>query len=168
MTALLGALAVVRIASLLGSLRVGVFASLIFVLLPGFLGHAFNNSKDVPFAVGFSWAFYALIRFVGEPERWRRALVCGLALGAALAVRPGGLPMLLGLFTLAAGLAILSGVDRRALVLRGAAAWALAWAVMLAPWPWGHQDPLRHPLEAVATAFAFPARFPVLFEGATR
>ena len=168
LTGLLGALAVVRIASLLGSLWVAIFASLIFVLLPGFFGHAFNNSKDVPFAVCFAWAVYALLRFAGEPERWRRAFVCGLALGAALAVRPGGLPMLLGLFTLAAGLSALVGVDRRALVLRGAAAWVLAWAVMLAPWPWAHQDPLRHPLEAVTTAFEFPARFPVLFEGETQ
>ena len=165
LTALLGALAVIRIASLLGGVWVAVFASLVFVLLPSFYGHAFNNSKDVPFAVCFAWAVYALVRFTGEPERWRRALACGLALGAALAVRPGGLPLLLGLFALAAVHSTLSGVDRRALALRGVTAWALAWAVMVAPWPWAHQAPLRHPLEAVATAFSFPARFPVLFEG---
>jgi MFS family permease len=164
-TALLGALAVIRIGSLLGGAQVAVFASLVFVLLPGFYGHAFNNSKDVPFAVCFAWAVLALVRFTAEPERFRHALACGLALGAALAVRPGGLPMLLGLFGLAAGLSTLSGVNWRALALRGAAAWLLAWAVMLAPWPWAHQDPLRHPLEAIATAFSFPARFPVLFEG---
>ncbi len=165
LTALLGALAVIRIGSLLGGVWVAVFASLVFVLLPGFFGHAFNNSKDVPFAVCFAWAVLALVRFTSEPERSSRALACGLALGAALAVRPGGLPMLLGLFIVAAGLSTLAGVEWRALALRGAAVWLLAWAVMLAPWPFAHQDPLRHPLEAIATAFSLPARFPVLFEG---
>ena len=168
LTALLGALAVVRLGSLLGSAWVAVFASLVFVLLPGFFGDAFNNSKDVPFAVCFAWAALALIRFTGEPERWARALACGLALGAALAVRPGGLPMLLGLFTLAAVLSTLAGVGWRALASRGAAAWLLAWAVMVAPWPWAHPAPLRHPLEAIATALSFPSRFPVLFEGAVQ
>ena len=164
-TALLGALAVLRIGGLLGGFPAALFASLVFVLLPGFFGHAFNNSKDVPFAAAFAWAVYALIRFAEEPERWSRAVGCGLGLGAALAVRAGGLPMLLGLFGLAAGLATLSGVAWRALALRGAAAWVLAWAVMIIPWPWAHQDPLRNPLEAVATSLSFPARFPVLFEG---
>jgi 4-amino-4-deoxy-L-arabinose transferase-like glycosyltransferase len=163
-TALLGALAVIRIGSLLGGLPAAVFASLVFVLLPGFFGHAFNNSKDVPFAVCFAWGVWALIRFTGEPCL-RRALVCGLALGAALAVRPGGLPMLLALFVLAAGLSTSSGVRWRPLALWGAAAWALAWAVMVAPWPFALQDPLRHPLDAMAAAFSFPARFAVLFEG---
>ncbi len=165
LTALLGALAVIRIASRLGGVFTAVTASLVLVLLPSFTGHAFNNSKDIPFATLFAWAVLALVRFTAEPGRWRHALAGGIALGAALAVRPGGLPMLLGLFALAAGLSTLAGVDRRALALRGLAAWALAWGVMVAPWPWAHQDPLRHPLEAVATAFKFPARFPVLFEG---
>ena len=44
-TALLGALAVLRIGALLGGFPAALFGSLIFVLLPGFFGHAFNNSR---------------------------------------------------------------------------------------------------------------------------
>lgn len=168
LTAVLGLVGVVRIASLFDGPWVAVYASLILALLPRFSGHAFHNSKDIPFAVAFTWAVYALAHFVAEPRRWRRALAFGLAAGGTLAVRPGGLPLLLGLFACAAGLAALAGGARRALALRGAAALSLAWLTMVAFWPWAHEDPLRHPLQAMASAFSFPARFPVLFEGEVR
>jgi len=165
LTALLGVLGVAVLARGFGSAWVVAAAPLVLALLPRFYGHAFHNSKDIPFAVLFVWALVATRRLCTEPTQRRHALWCGLALGAALAVRPGGLPMILGLFVASAVLALLAGAAWRPLLLRSAAAWAIAWGVMVAFWPFAHQAPLLHPLDAVAVAFAFPASFPVLFEG---
>lgn len=165
-SALFGVVGVVRIGVLLGAPWVAVFASLALVAAPRFSGHAFNNSKDVPFAALLCWAVYAICRFSLAPGRWLPALGCGAAMGAALAVRPGGLPLLLALFAVGAGLALWRERRPGALALRSGAAWLLAWAAMVAVWPWAHEAPLAHPLEAVATAFSFPAVFPVLYAGA--
>ena len=55
MNSLMGWLAILMvglIAYLLGGARAGVFALLLMFLSPRFLGHSFNNPKDVPFAAG--------------------------------------------------------------------------------------------------------------------
>ena len=40
------------------------------------------------------------------------------------------------------------------------------WFMMILPWPWAHQNVLWNPIQAIRVATAFPALFPVLFEGA--
>jgi hypothetical protein len=162
---LLGVVGTIRIASLVGTPWMAVFAPLILITLPRFYGHSFANSKDIPFAVGFTWAVYGICRFATGPRRWLYTFGCGIALGAALATRPGGMPLLLLLFVGTLALAALAGGGWRQLALRGAAAWALGWVVMVAFWPWAHEDPVWNPLEAVSFAFAGPKTFPVLFEG---
>jgi hypothetical protein len=171
-------LGVIRIASLLRGGFVPLLAPLALVAMPRFYGDAFNNSKDAPFACAFVWAVYAMCRFAWPPEREgapslpsRRALVaCGGALGAALATRPGGLPLLLGIFAAVttAGHA-LRGESARGrlgpLALRSAGVLAVAWLAMVLFWPWAHQDPIGNPVRAVLAAFSYPDTFPVLFRG---
>jgi hypothetical protein len=163
--ALLAVVGVIPLARRLGGGFAPVFAPLALVALPRFSGHAFNNSKDVPFAALFVWAVAAMLHFGAAPGRWSRALACGLALGAVLALRPGGLPLLLLLLACAAGPALLEGGSPRGVALRLLAILALAWLSMVAPWPWAHQSPVSNPLRAMAFALSFPHTFPVLFEG---
>ena len=41
-----------------------------------------------------------------------------------------------------------------------------AWAIMVLPWPWAHEAPLMHPIEAMRVAASFTSSYTVLFEGA--
>jgi hypothetical protein len=124
------------------------------------------NSKDIPFACAFAWSVFALWRFALQPVAWRTTLLCGLAIGTTLALRPGGLPLMAALFGLAVVWAGLAGRSPRMLAGRGVAAWAAAWVLMVVCWPWAHENPLLNPFRAVAVAASHPRIITVLFEGA--
>ncbi len=150
-------LTVLRLGARMPGRLVAVFAPLALVALPRFYGHAFNNSKDIPFACAFVWAVHASCRLACREagSRLGPALLCGLAVGAALAIRPGGLPLLLGLFglLLAWRLGVRDGGARgawRGVLQDALVAWAAAWLVMVALWPWAHESPVLNPLRAVA------------------
>ncbi len=177
----LGLLAVLTIPALARFCRpwgaaLGACAVLILWSMPRFLGHAFNNSKDLPFLVGVCFTMATLLQLLLDARLGRaRVLAFGLALGLTLSVRPGGAPLLALLcgcgLLLARALrvgALASGLGslRRAwLRLTGAA--ALAWMVMVLPWPWAHASPLLHPIEAMTQAMRFQRSYEVLFEGQT-
>ena len=163
----------------LGGPRAGFLAALFLALTPNYYGQMFNNPKDIPFAVGFAWSIYYLIRILPELPRPRMRLVAklGIAIGLTMAVRIGGLLLLcylglmLGLFGLWQAIAA-----RRVMVLIETGwtglwrvflpATAIAYPVMLAFWPWAQAAPIAHPLEALAVFSheIFPAK--TLFDGA--
>jgi hypothetical protein len=174
-SALAGAAGTLRLAFATAGLRAAVLATLALVWMPRFYGNAFTNPKDIPFAAAFVWAVYALVRWIGrEHARGRDALVAGLAIGVALAIRPGGLPLLAAMLGVAlsarAALSLATGAEarRRDLLrpfLQALLVAALAWATMIAPWPWAHEAPFAHPWAAVREAMHFSTTFDVLFDG---
>lgn len=146
-----------------------LLSATILLLTPRFTGHAFNNSKDVPFALGVIVCMAALAPvFVDRDHSWRRVLLAGLALGLALSVRPGGILLLalffvgmsaLGRWTLGPPPAGLSKQARQAAIL------GVAWIVLFLCWPWAQEHPLRSLSDAASLAVSFPVPIPVLFEG---
>ena len=68
-TALLTLVGVWRFARLFGSPTVAVFSVLALLMMPRFIGHAFNNSKDIPFACGFAWGMVGIGRLLSR-SRW--------------------------------------------------------------------------------------------------
>lgn len=152
-----------------------LLAVLALATMPRFYGDWFNNSKDVPFACLFALSMYTLAGlFRARPFTPWRIVACGLAFGLTLAVRPGGFPIL-GLFFVSAALLSLAvpGAERvaverspvTAVPLQAIGVFAIAWAVMVLPWPWAHENPLAHPIEAMREAASFTTSYPVLFEG---
>lgn len=150
-----------------------LFAAVGLATMPRFYGDWFNNSKDVPFACLVALSMYALAALV--LRRWAgpgAVVACGLAFGLALGVRPGGFP-LLALFLVSALLlsfAVARGDAQRPLTTvlgQAAGVFALAWVVMVLPWPWAHESPLVHPVAAMREAASFTQSYPVLFGGAT-
>lgn len=168
--------------------HLALLSCLALVLQPRFFGHWFNNSKDVPFAVALIALFAGLASmFLAPRRRPRHLLACGLAMAAALGVRPGGFPLLaayLGGVLVVARLTLGArrrhrivaadvrppdGLPGRSLLrdgLRVAGIAAIGWAGMVLPWPWAHESPIGHPIEAMRAALAFPESYPILFEGA--
>lgn len=161
---------------LLGPCGAGALAVLALVTLPRFVGHAFTNSKDLPFAVTVAALLLVLARWAARGASPRTALLAGLALGLALAARPGSAPLLAPWLLFAAALGLLAprrgGREappggRRALRAAGACAAAvgIGWLLMVLPWPWAHGAPLARPLEAMGEAASFSHAIPVLFDG---
>lgn len=145
------------------------------LMLPRFVGHAFNNSKDIPLAVAFVWFILtASWLFADRDLRWRRVVACGAALGVTLWARPGVFPLLAVLLAIAAAAGFLLGEHARPVAATGGTARtaaalltvaAIGWVLMVLPWPWAHASPLSNPIQAMRVAASFPVELPVLFEG---
>jgi 4-amino-4-deoxy-L-arabinose transferase-like glycosyltransferase len=174
--AIAGVVGTHRLGRLLGGERTGFFAALFVALIPEWYGHGFNNPKDIPFATLHVWALSAIVVSAREVPRVSRRTIAltGVAIGLALAIRVGG-AFLLGYLGIAWGTALLASwwsradVDRRrelaGVAIRGLAAAAIAYAVMLAFWPWALWSPFVRPLHAAleTTHFAWPG--PLFFDG---
>jgi len=172
--ALLTVLGTVRIASRIGGLRLQVFAAVALASLPRFVGHAFINPKDTPFAAVFVWAiYYAIIVLETKRFSWREMTNLGVLVGTAMAIRSGGV-ILIVIFALA-GLAILyrgESTPTRWLVRnwvrvfdRLALLTVIAWVVMVIPWPYAHGNPIGRPLASILGSMNFHRAYPVLIHG---
>jgi hypothetical protein len=83
---------------LLGTWRLGrrvlpgaaaTLALVLLVLVPRYYGASFNNPKDIPFACGFVWAMFGLVRMLEHPTP-RNAALCGALAAFCTATRAFG------------------------------------------------------------------------------
>jgi hypothetical protein len=172
---LLGIVLAWRMARRLGRPRAGLLAILLLATLPGWWGHMFFNSKDVPFAVGMLGAVLVWLRCIEEwpRPRLRTALLLGLAVGLTLGVRVGG--VLLAVY-IAPSLLLLT-VDQARCQGIAAATWGLlegalrlvpagvaAVAVLVPAWPWVALAPGNF-LAAIDYLSHFPYAADTIFAG---
>lgn len=164
----------------LHSRAAGLLSLLLLLATPRYTGHAFANPKDLPFAVCMLLALLATCRLLPQLPRptAARVLAAGVAIGAAMGVRIGGI-LALAILALGLGGWLLARAGRDGLraaasdlprvLAVGTAAGAVAWGVMLLAWPWAQADPLTRPFQAIAyfrdIVAAQQVDFPVFFEG---
>lgn len=163
--------ALIRHAGRFADRRLPWFALLSLATMPRFVGHACHNLKDIPFALAVtllmgSIAALAIDREVGRARCWR----FGLLLGFGLCVRPGGLPLFVLLVLAGLMISDLLRGRRRPLSLRQVAgflggAFLIGYLLMVLPWPFAWQNPVLHPLTAMAMAQRFHYSPEVLFAG---
>lgn len=182
LTALLGVLGVLvtgATAARIAGPRAGFFAGLFLALTPAWIGHSLFNPKDVPFGTAAIAATYTAVRIAtgGLPPTRRDTIFAGLAIGAALAIRAGG--MFLFVYpVVAAGCLLCIRVfedSRRdvarikklvnATFARLTMVVVVAWPIMIALWPWALVSPLERPLVAMLAASRFPWNGTTLFAG---
>jgi len=176
---ILGLVGCWKLGRALGGPRAGFLAALFLSLTPNYYGQMFNNPKDIPFAVGFAWSIYYLIRILPElpRPRPRQVVKLGIAIGLTMAVRIGGLLLLCYLGLMLTLFGIWQAVAARRFMAAVETGWvslwraflpaaAIAYPVMLAFWPWAQTAPIAHPMEALAVFSheIFPAK--TLFDGA--
>ena len=179
---LLGIWTAFRLGALAFGPIVGLTAALFLALTPTYYGHEFINPKDIPFA-----ALYLLsVRYILQisldfPDLlWSTTFKAGLAIGATLGIRAGGLilfPFLVG----GLGLSLLLNIKAKQ---RGILAWKLltkglphsvaililAWLIMLLSWPFAWKAHygipfFRAPFVALAEFSNYPWNGTVFFEG---
>jgi hypothetical protein len=148
-------------ARLIGGARAGALAAVTLALCGVWYGGMFNHTKDIPFAAAMMAGTYFLCRAMRNLPRphWGDLLGFGLMLGAALGLRAMGM-LLIGYVFVAVALQIPQQAKNGAgeavrfairSVLWFIPAFALAYLIMIAAWPWAALD-LLNPVRAV---FAF-------------
>jgi len=178
------------IAYLLGGWRAAVFASLLMFLSPRYLGHSFNNPKDVPFAAAIIMAIYGMVLFFKQfPKvKWYTYLILIFAIAFSISIRIGGLILfgyfgLFGLLFLIRSFAenkkqlklnqkrnialkdyVSSKMIGRMLIM-GIAICVVGYFLGLLLWPYAMQSPIKNPLEAFAAMSTFDTALRQLFEG---
>ncbi len=153
----------------------GILAILFLFLSPVFLGHTYNNLKDIPFALGYIVAIFYLLKFLRRLPVIHIGYLTGIAAGTgfAISVRVGGLviiPIILAFSALQAWFR--QPLENKAkLIFAVKLTLSLLITVLLAciagivNWPYGLQDPIGHPVESLNQMTHFIVSLRQLFEG---
>lgn len=156
----------------------GWIALLLMFLSPRFLGHAFNNPMDVPFALGNIFTLYHLILFLKKLPRIsaRSAVWIAVGIGWSNGIRIGGLLLIPYLF-LFAGLYLLihkwpwkfSSPGWWRFAFRGMLTLVLisiaGYLLSLLTWPYALQDIINHPIQAFKVMTNIQVSIRVLYDG---
>jgi hypothetical protein len=153
----------------------GILAIILLLLSPVFLGHTYNNLKDIPFALGYVAAVYFLFRFIRKLPKISWADLAGLAAatGFANSVRIGGLVLFPIIVTFSLIQAWLKQPAERPdrvvfwskLSAGLAAVLVLSYVAGLLDWPWALQSPFRNPAIALGRMTHYIVSIRQLFEG---
>jgi hypothetical protein len=155
-----GIAATAATARLIAGPRAGLMATAALGVCGSWYGGMFNHTKDIPLAAAMTGATYFLVRASRDLPSPRRSdvLAFGLLTGAALGIKVLGLLLLVyfcAVVTLSVPRPILRQPERSLrFVLK--AAWAfmpallIAYALMVATWPWAGLSPLN-PIRGLIT-----------------
>jgi tetratricopeptide (TPR) repeat protein len=166
------------IAVMLGGWRAGIITLLFMFLSPRFLGHSFNNPKDIPFTAAYIFTVYAIIRFLKyyPVKKIRYAWPIALGIGLSIGIRVGGI-LLAIYFILFTGLFYLitthfkewlnkNNLSRLfTLLLYAVGISVVGYAFGILLWPYAHQAPIQRTLEAMKYMEQYATSLRQVFEG---
>jgi len=167
--------ALAGLGKLFGNQRVAVFSVVALLMTPRFIGHAFTNPKDIPFACTVTWSMFAMMRLYRKNRFGILDLgFCALSIGLALSMRPGGMFLFLYLILIGTFWLCQKGTFSQIrshwrkpyiLAFQMAAVFVMAWIVMIGFWPYAHQNPIVNPVRSLLASSSFDVTYPVLFNG---
>lgn len=155
------------IALVLGGHHAAIVTILALFLAPRFLGHSFNNLKDIPFALGYTAFAYYLIRYIREFSSVKIYTIIGLIVSIAftISIRAGGL-ILIGYLFLAIALMLLLHPKQfklhffnLILIVTG------GYFAGLLFWPYALVNPIVNPIKSLFIMSDYPVTIRQLFEG---
>ncbi len=181
MVALTGAAAILftgLLVKLFAGYAGGWLALILMFLSPRFLGHAFNNPMDIPFALGNIFTLYHMILFLKKLPRIsvRSAVWIAVGIGWTNGIRIGGLLLVPYLFMFS-GLYLL--LHRWPWKFFSAGWWRFAmkgllslvlislsgYLLSLLTWPYALQDIVNHPIQAFKVMSNIQVSIRVLYDG---
>lgn len=176
------------IAYWVGGWRAGVFALLLLLLSPRFLGHSFNNPKDIPFAAAVVTSIYFMLRFFRQfPKvKWHTALFLVLSIALAFSIRAGAF-IIYGYFGLFGFIFLIKTYFENKKRLKKAKKISFndklpfhyIWRMLLYGvgicfvglfagillWPYALQSPIKHTIESFQAMSHFAITIRQIFEG---
>lgn len=158
--------------------RAAIMGFLLLLLSPRFLGHSFNNPKDIPFALGYTFAIYQMILLVRELPKtsWKRLLFVALGIAIANSVRIGGLILVAYLFLFCGVWYFFVNKEHKwnqgifwtkGFVLIGKLLLTsiVGYFVSIVLWPYLQQSPIAHAKEALDLMEHYSVNLRQVFEG---
>ena len=158
--------------------RAAIFVLLSLFFTPRFFGHALNNNKDIPFAMGFILTIYGnilLLKQLPKPK-WTTYLWLVLGIGLSISIRMAGILNIffvgfsLGLYYLAnqplkdfAKPINLKLLYRIIIIVIGSA--ILGFIIGVAFWPFVTADPVKNTKEIFAALSSHPVSLNQTFNG---
>lgn len=181
MNGTLGALTIIvagLLARYLAGSMTGILTMLFLFFSPRFLGHSMNNPMDIPFALGYVFTIFQIIRFLDRLPRFSYTIASLIALGIAftISIRIGGLLLIPYLFMFS-GLYLLVRRWPWELFSKGWLRFAgkgleflliisiAGYFISLIPWPYGLKNPVKNPLESLKMMSNIEVSLRVLFNG---
>jgi len=157
--------------------RAAVITALLLFVTPRFVGHSLMNPKDLPFAFGYAFALFFMLRFLNQlpAPAWKTAagLIAGIAI--SINVRIGGILLLAYLlmfiplfwfyFSALRKNAAFNNSALSKLAVKAVVIIILSYVLGLLFWPYGLMDPIENPIAALLRFSKYPAKINQLFEG---
>ena len=152
-----------------GGLWCGILAACCLLLSPRFIGHSFNNLKDIPFALAYLMSVYYTIKWIEQLPKPGNSLSIKLIMSIAFAIsiRPAGLLMIcyLGLFSLLWWISRQKKLSVLQVLKPFLFITLSAYFIGLLFWPYALGNPLWHPIESHLVMSDYPVIMRQLFEG---
>ena len=155
----------------IGGWRAAVLTCVLLFLSPRFLGHSFNNLKDIPFASACIMSIYYIVKFLdGLPKiKISTAIMLALSIAFATSIRVGGLLMVayFGLFAI-----VYYIYKRKSLkpVFFKTLIWSLGiciagYILAVLVWPYALEGPVSNVYDAFTNMSKFQIAIRQVFEG---
>lgn len=156
----------------------GLLAMVLLFFSPRFLGHAFNNPMDIPFALGNIFTIYHMILFLKKLPRIsaRSAIWVAVGIGWSNGIRIGGLLLIPYLFMFG-GLYLIFrkwpwkffSAGWWKFAFRGLSSLLLislaGYLLSLLTWPYALQDIINHPAKAFKVMTDIQVSIKVVYDG---
>ncbi len=167
------------LAARISGYRAAVWTALLVFFTPSFIGHAWNNPKDIPFATAYIATFYFLVRWLQDyPKiKWFNSIALTLSIAFAISIRIGGLLLLAhtGLFFFLTWLmnakGQLFGKESMNNLLKYAGVGILiagaSFFIGISIWPFALESPFENPKKALDLMTNINIRLHQLFDGET-
>lgn len=166
------------IAVMLGGWRAGILTLLFMFLSPRFLGHSFNNPKDIPFAAAYIFTVYAIIRFLKYyPKKiYQHGWLIALGIGLTIGVRVGGI-LLAIYFLFFTGMYYVftlrynqwlkkeNLIRLGKMLLFAGIISIVGYLIGIILWPYSHKAPVQKTLEAMKYMEQYAVSLRQIFEG---
>lgn len=156
---------------------IAILAMLLLFISPRPFGQVFGNLKDIPFALGYTWAILNTVKFIKElplPSS-RTTLLLALSIAFANSVRIGGILFffIVLLFVIIWIIANSKNYSYRLLFQKNIRSYAFITAIIIVVgyfggllfWPYGLQNPLVHPFRALDLMQHYSISIRQIFEG---
>ncbi|HOS57339.1 MAG TPA: tetratricopeptide repeat protein [Bacteroidales bacterium] len=158
--------------------RAGVITILLLAISPRFLGHLFNNPKDIPFAAMFMISIFFIHKFILEYPKptIKTCIMLAIAMGLSVSIRVGGILLYayFGLFVVAYYISINKPKNYLAkqnmpivgkLFVKYICIIIGAFLISIPLWPYIMTNPLHNTIQAFKDLSHFAVSLRQLFEG---
>ena len=158
--------------------RAGVITILLLAISPRFLGHLFNNPKDIPFATMFMISLFFIHKFILEypKPRIKTCIMLAVAMGLSVSIRVGGILLYayFGLFVVAYYVSINKPKNYlakqnmpivRQLFIKYICIVIGAFLISIPLWPYIMTNPLHNTIQAFRDLSHYVISIRQLFEG---